>query len=85
MVVLLQPRTEENSTGIPDAADLVPRRLIQTCVPGMVQSLRGESSRARFSRSGRIGERQRLHREVGPGGSPIQKRGTTNRATGGTL
>ena len=53
----------------------------------MAQSLWGESPHARFSRSRRQGEGQEpapdlirgRHREVGSGGSPIQKRGATNR------
>jgi hypothetical protein len=45
----------------------------------MAQNERGESPRARFSRSRRLGEGQGRHREVGSGGSPIQKRGATNR------
>src|SRR3990172_7143370 len=45
----------------------------------MTQSERGESPRARYSRSRRLGEGQGRHREVGSGGSPIQTRGATHR------
>jgi hypothetical protein len=49
------------------------------CVPGMAQNWRGESPRARYKWSRRLGEGQGHHREVGSGGSPIQKCGATNR------
>ena len=51
----------------------------EACVPGMAQSERGESPRARYKRSRRLGEGQGRRREAGSEGSPIQTRGATNR------
>src|SRR5262249_8417914 len=45
----------------------------------MAQNERGASPRARCQRSRRRGEGQGRHREVGAGGSPIQRCGATNR------
>jgi hypothetical protein len=50
--------------GLPGSRPLAPR-LIQPCVPGMIQSLRGVSPRSRCKRSRRQGEGQGRHREVG--------------------
>ena len=51
----------------------------KACVPGMAQNLRGESPRARFSRSRRQGEGQGRRREAESGGSPIRNCGAMHK------